>query len=455
MQQRTHVRCGRLFTGLHDHAPAQHTVIVENARVAWTGPTAAAASMSASDIELDYRAHFVMPGMIDNHAHLSYGNALTQEDIDLYASMEFRSLRAMAAAQATLGAGFTSVLDPACAGLVTPAVRDAVNSGLFPGPRITASGRALTSQQGLYDWYPTWVGVPGTSTGVMASSLPQAIDVIRTQAKDGVDAIKLTMDGIYSRQRGDLVAGYTQQETSAMVEEIHRLGKLALVHARGREGALYAARAGVDVIYHASAIDDEGIAAALSNGCHLCPSLTLLLNNLEFHQPTDPSASWWPPIQAREMEQASRNLRRAHAAGVPFIMGSEAGFAVTPCGEWNAKELEAHVRFIGFTPAQALRCATVASAKFLREAADLGGLAPGKLADMVVVNGDPLADITTLQRAEAIHAVLLGGRPVSPAPSNWRARHASEFSQGMWNRLYDRDTVRSQGVRRFAVEETE
>jgi imidazolonepropionase-like amidohydrolase len=446
MTPRTFIRCGRLFDGISGTTVADQTLVLYGDTIDWVGPTAQAPRPEAGELTLDYGGHFVMPGMVDCHAHISYGNALSQEDIDLYATMEFRTLRSMVAAQAILKSGFTSIMDPACSGLIAPAVRDAVNVGLFQGPRITASGRALTTQQGLYDWYPSWVGVPEPSTGVMTRTMDEAIQIIRQQAKDGVDAIKLTMDGIHARratgkQAGGLISAYTQAETHTMVDEIHRLGKLAVVHARGREGALYSARAGVDVIFHASSICEEGIQACLDNGTSLCPSLALLINNIDFHEPTDPSAPWWPDIQRRELATASRNLTLAREAGVPFISGSETGFAVTPYGEWGARELEAHVRHIGFTPAQALMCASVDSTRLLRERDRLGGLIKGKLADMVVVDGDPLADITVLQRKEAIHAVLLGGKPVDMTPAPTHARHFSEFSQGMWRRIYDRKYV--------------
>ena len=236
-----------------------------------------------------------------------------------------------------------------------------------------------------------------------------------------------------------------------MVEEIHRLCLKAVVHARGREGALYAARAGVDIIHHASCIDDDGIQAALDNGCYLCPSLTLLVNNIEFNSPTDPSAAWWPDIQKQELMDASTNLKKARAAGVKFISGSETGFAVTPYGEWNAKELEAHVRYLGFTPAEALRCATVDSARVLRDADRLGGLAPGKWADLLIIEGDPLADITVLQDADRLRAVFKGGRKVDLTPAVPRERRAFEFSMGMWSRQYTREAVAATGVEPFLI----
>ncbi len=146
---------------------------------------------------------------------------------------------------------------------------------------------------------------------------------------------------------------------------------------------------------------------------------------------------------------AAVNLKKARAAGVRFLSGSETGFAVTPYGEWNAKELEAHVRYLGFTPAEALRCATVDSAEVLRDADRLGGLLPGKWADFLVIDGDPLSDITVLQDRRRLHAVFKGGQPVDLTPAPARERRAFEVSMGMWSRQYTRETVAETGVRPF------
>ena len=203
-----------------------------------------------------------MPGLSDLHTHLSYGNALGQEDIDLYASAEYRGLRGLCAAQRVLGAGYTALLDPACSGHVSSAVRDAIDCGMFVGPRITAAGPALTSRIGLYDYYPSWVGAPPESSGVLVKSTTEAIEEIRRQTKDGVDVIKIAMDGIYGDASRGLYAAFDLDETKAMVREGQRRCRQVAVHARGTEGARYAALAGADIIYHASRIDADGINAS-------------------------------------------------------------------------------------------------------------------------------------------------------------------------------------------------
>ena len=155
--------------------------------------------VAVHDTVLDYANLFVMPGLIDVHTHLAYGNAKSEEDIDLYQPMEFRALRALFFAQKVVAAGYTSICAPGDAGQISLSVRNAINFGLFDGPRVTAAGRYLTTRQGLTDWYPTWIGVPDTSIGRLVTSKDEAIEEIRVQVKNGVDCIKLAMDGMQTR----------------------------------------------------------------------------------------------------------------------------------------------------------------------------------------------------------------------------------------------------------------
>jgi imidazolonepropionase-like amidohydrolase len=440
---RTVLLCGWLFTGVELAAQRDQAIVIEGAKITHVGPRAALPEPADGDRVIDHSAHFVMPGLSDVHTHLSYGNARSEEEVDLYPCLEYRAIRALAAAQRMLKAGYTALLDPACSGLVTPALRDALFVGMFPGPRVTAAGPAITSHQGLYDYYPSWIGCPPCSTGRLVRSLPEAIEAIREQTKNTVDFIKLAMDGIQGGNSGGLYAAFTQEETTAMVREAHRLGRKVAVHVRGREGALYAARAGADILYHASRIDDEGIRAAAGEGSSICPSLLLLVNNIEYAQPDDPSYDWWPDIQRRELANASTNLRSAYDAGIPFLSGSETGFAVTPYGEFSARELSLMTRYLGISAPEVLRIATSRNRRMLRDGEDFDSLAPGKMADLVVFDGNPLEDLAQLEERERFLEVWMSGKMVDlPDLPVEMPRHPSEAAQGMWNRLYTRASTR-------------
>lgn len=439
---RTILKCGRVFIGTESTYRHDQALVIEGERIVALHPLASLPAPAPDDVVIDYSRHLVMPGLSDLHTHLSYGNARSEEEVDLYPNLEYRAIRALAAAQRMLAAGFTSLLDPACAGLVTPSLRNALYVGMFQGPRITAAGAALTSRQGLYDYYPSWIGCPPCSTGRLVTSLPDAIEAIRQQTKDGVDIIKIAMDGIQGGNSGGLYATFTQEETTAMVREAHRLGRRVAIHARGREGVLYSARAGVDILYHASRIDDEGVRAAAGEGCAICPSLLMLVNNIQYAQPDDPSYDWWPNVQRQELAEATNSLRRAYDAGVPILSGSESGFSMTPYGEWATRELSILVKFLGMPTDEVLRTATHRNRSLLRGGREFDSIAPGKLADLLVVDADPLADITQLEDRKRITDIWLGGtRVVLPDMPMEIPRHPCENSQGYWTRLYTREST--------------
>jgi imidazolonepropionase-like amidohydrolase len=439
---RTYFLAGRMFSGLDLGVVENQTIVVDDGRITYLGSAEEGPRPRRRDKVVDHSNFFVMPGMIDLHVHLAYGNAKSAEDIDLYASVEFRALRGLFLAQNVLASGFTSILDPGTSGRVSLAIRDAINANLFPGPRITACGPYITSRQGVTDIYPTWIGVPETSIGRLARNKAEGIEEIRLQTKDGVDCIKLALDGFITNEAGEPIAAYNEEETLAMVTEAHRLGRRVVAHARGSEAVRYAARAGVELICHASWIDDEGIELALANGCALCPTLTYPYNIAEFTQPSEPAARRRRPEQSRqELEIAYANLERAFRAGVPLTIGTDTGFATTPCGEWHARELALLVEHVGLSPAEALRCATSVSAGLLRDGDMVGAIEAGRHADFVVIDGDPLTDITVLLDPDRLHAVYLGGELASMERRGYDPRQVSEFSFGNWNEVYTRDRV--------------
>ena len=231
-----------------------------------------------------------------------------------------------------------------------------------------------------------------------------------------------------------------------MVTEAHRLGKKVVVHARGAEGVLYSARAKADIILHAAWMDDEGLDAVLENGCNLCPTLSLVVNDIDFTRPGDGCYPGFPEAHQRELDAARESLPKARKAGVKFMLGTDSGFAVTPYGEWHARELEHYVKYLGFSPAEAIKCATVNNGDFVRENGQVGALETGKLADILVIEGDPLADISVLQDRTRIREIIQGGETVKLDINRNARRLRSEFSYEMWSDVYTQERIREIGM---------
>lgn len=447
--KRQFVRCQRLFTGLEEEVRNDQTLIIEQGRFSHVGPTAEAPQPDAEDAIIDAGTHFVMPGLVDVHTHLVFGNARSEEDVDFWATPEFRAVRGLFFAQHVLAAGYTSIVVPGDAGNCSIAVRDAISAGLFDGPRIAASSNVIANRFSLNDWFPEHVGTPDYMTGRLCTTRDSQLEEVRRQAKAGADIIKIALDGTHFRDDGTHIAAFTQDEVSAMVAELHRLGKKVATHAYGKEAILQAARAGVDVVFHAFFADDECADALLKSGSAVAPTLTFLRNNIEFSQPHEPTfGSGYHAMQQRVVEIACRNLRRLREAGVPFMTGSDSGFAVTPYGEWHAREIGIFVEWLGFTPAQALRAATSVGARLMPTgrpgtpaAARSGAIEVGRHADFLFIAGDPLADVNVLLDADAIAAVHVAGRSMSLARRPYDRNRVTDLSSLKWTDLYTRERV--------------
>jgi imidazolonepropionase-like amidohydrolase len=355
--------------------------------------------------EIDATGKTLMPGLIDAHCHMTYGESRTEEEIDLYTSPELRTLKAAFNAQKVLRAGVTGISQPGGSYYIGVGLRAAIKDGIVQGPRMTAAGRYISTSNGLTDWFPDSVGVPEGSIGIVHNTLDLMINEVRHQVKNGVDLIKLA-DSPY----GDFQS-FTDHEMKVLADLAHQLGRKMTIHARGPAEVKAAARAGIDWIMHGNVMDDEAIELLVETGTPLVPTLLLLSNAGDFgHLVGAPD-----PLREgmkRMLDRTGDAMTRAHQAGVTFALGTDSGFSLTPYGVWHARELELLMEYAGMTSLQAIQAATRNGAFMLGLDGEVGVVAPGMIADLIIVNGDPVADIRVLQRRECIETVIQDGSVV-------------------------------------------
>jgi imidazolonepropionase-like amidohydrolase len=373
------------------------TIVVRGGRIDRIDDGFASAPEGARYIDL--RDRFVLPGLIDSHVHLTSDRAGVEGQ--LAGMTEATPLRAYEAgwnANKTLQAGFTTVRNLGSEGGVTLALRDAIARGWAGGPRIVDAGSGISATTGHMD--PT-LGMreefhdalsEGATTCDGAEDCRRAV---RRQIARGVDVIKIaTTGGVNSRIGLGLGAQMFEDEVKALVDTAHLYGKRVAVHAHGADGINLALRAGADSIEHGTLIDDESLRLFRSGRAYLVPTLSTV-NGYRERLRNNPNA-YTGEVREKIMWRISitgQNLRRAVPAGVRIAFGTDAGVSLH--GR-NADEFLLMVEH-GMTPMQAIVAATVNAADLLGLAAEIGTIEPGKAADIVAVNGDPLTDVGVLR----------------------------------------------------------
>jgi imidazolonepropionase-like amidohydrolase len=388
------VRSGRTIT--------DQIIMVENERiVSITSAAQAKVPPGATRIELPNLT--VLPGLIDAHTHLTmdpyhFGYS------SLGISVPRSALTGARNARVTLEAGFTTVRNVGADGYADVALRDAVNAGDVPGPRMLVSGPALGITGGHCDENLLPFDYHRQSDGV-ADGVEAVQHKVREVIKYGADVVKVcATGGVLSKGDNPQASQYTLEEMKAIVADAHRLGRKVAAHAHGAQGILWATEAGVDSIEHGSYIDDADIAAMKQHGTCLVPTLYLgdwfLQNAEQLHIPD------FLLVKAKEVMPAAReHIAHAFASGVKVAFGTDA--AVYPHG-LNAREFAVMVK-LGLTPLQAIQAATINAADLLAWSDRVGSLEPGHYADLIAVEGDPLKDVTTLER---VKFVMKGGEVV-------------------------------------------
>jgi imidazolonepropionase-like amidohydrolase len=381
--------------------------LVDNAVVLISGERITAAgsklAIPAGAQVIDLGNKTLLPGLIDMHTHLT-GDPQDSGYSIVAKSIPRVTLTGAKNARITLQAGFTTVRDVGADGYADIGLRDAINDGDVPGPRMAASGPPLSITGGHCDDTMHAPEYKITALGV-ADGADEALKVTRRNIKYGADVIKIcATGGVLSFGDDPRTSQYTLEELKAIISDAHRLGRKAAAHAHGGDGIKLAVLAGVDSIEHGSYIDDEGIKLMKEHKTWLVPTVYLgdwLIENAEAIKLPKPLLE-----KAKvTLPMARQNIARAIKAGVPIAFGTDA--AVYPHG-LNAREFGILVK-LGMTPIQAIRAATLNASELLGWTDRVGTIEAGKFADLIAVDGEPLKDVKTL---ESVQWVMKGGAVV-------------------------------------------
>jgi imidazolonepropionase-like amidohydrolase len=400
----TLLHAGRVIDGLADRPAAERTIVVEGDKIVAIEPGYRAAG--SGDRVIDLRNATVMPGLMDMHVHITSEYSRTSELDRFKKDAPDVALDGVVFAERTLLAGFTTVRDLGDAFRASIALRNAIDAGKVVGPRIFASGKSIATTGGHADPTNGWARFLGPERGPtdgVANGPEQAAQAVRQRYKDGSDLIKITATGgVLSIAKSGLNPQFSEEEIRAIVVTARDYGFKVAAHAHGAEGMKRAVRAGVDTIEHGTFMDDETIQLMKQRGTYYVP--TISAGRWVGERSQDPT--FFPPIvrpkAAAVGPQIQSTFAKAYKAGVRILFGTDTG--VSAHGD-NAREF-AYMVEAGMPPMEAIKSATSATAKFLEIDDRLGALAAGKVADIVAVPGDPLADITAMQR---VHFVMKDG----------------------------------------------
>ncbi len=393
------IHAGHLLDVRTGKTAANQTIVIQGDKIASIGTET---QVPAGALVIDLPNATVLPGLIDAHTHITFNPKFDYSRLAI--SVPREALIGARNARVTLEAGFTTVRNVGASGFADVALRDAINAGDVPGPRMLVSGPALSITGGHCDNNLLPFEYHAQNEGV-ADGVEAVQHKTREIIKYGADVIKIcATGGVLSRGDNPQHSQYTLEEMKAIVTDAHRLGRKVAAHAHGAEGIRWASMAGVDSIEHGSYIDDAAIAEMKKNGTYLVP--TLYLSDWFFANAE--KMGTLPELIAKGKEvmpAARKNVAHAFAAGVKVGFGTDA--AVYPHG-LNAYEFAVMVK-LGLSPLQAIQAATINDADLLGWSDKVGAIEPGKWADIIAVDGDPLADVTTLER---VKFVMKGGEVV-------------------------------------------
>lgn len=413
----------RILDGSGEHLPYPGSVRVRGQRIVQVGRSVG--GVSAGDaLVVDAAGATLMPGMTEAHTHFSWNDAASLAGIQTM-PLEEHVLWTAKVAKQYLEAGFTSCLGAACAKpRLDVVIRNAINSGQIPGPRYLAASQEITVPGGLGDEMLPHLPFPDFSFGVVVNGAEDLRRVTRTFLKYGVDTIKLNLSGDNFVPGADAKTTWmTDAEVAACAEEVRMRGKRIIVHARSCASVKQALRHGIRLIYHASFTDTEALDMLedARDEVFVAPGIGILYAMLHEAEPWGVSHEKAVSMgYEEEWAAACESLKAMHRRGVRVLPGGDYGFAFNPHLQ-NARDLELFVKYLGFTPMEAIRSCTRFGGQVMMQGRELGLIKEGYLADLLLLDGDPLANLSILRDPKRILSVMKNGQ-FAKAPPVTRAR---------------------------------
>ena len=410
------IRAGSLIDGTGQPARRNVVILIEQHRFVAVVPAAEAPILGDCDV-LDASTYTVLPGLIDCHVHIVGSGDPRERAVpvaEFARSIPATTLACYKNAMQDLEAGWTTLRDAGCRYFADVALRDAIERGDIPGPRLWCCGLGLTSTAGHMDrekYLAPHLSAPGPSA--VADDPTEGRRAVRLNLRNNVDFIKINATLTEHVRRYGAICGpeMTRETMAAIFEEAHWHGRKVTAHCYGGDGATWALESGIDGIEHGWFLSDAHLDLMAARGTVLCPTLSVTGRAREKGDAAlPPGAHTLKAWREKAILHAWETVRRAKQRGVKIICGSDATMQFVFHGT-NAFELEMLVE-AGLTPLEALHAATGAAAMAL-DISDVGSVAAGKLADLVCVDGDPTADIRILQDLKRIPLVIKDGRVVA------------------------------------------
>ena len=399
---------GRLIDGTGAPPVPDAAVVVTDGLITYAGPARDAPPCPGART-LDARAGTILPGLVEAHIHLTYCNVTELQDLDIKYPVEYVTLQSAVNARTALECGYTSARSGGCLHNIDVWMRKAIEEDMIPGPRLSTSGREICGAGGLMDWNPDYRKIGMEGIVFIVNGPGEARSAVRKLVKDGIEWVKTypTGDAASPDINDHHTLCMTLDEMQAVVATAHNHGLKVTGHCRATEGIKNALKAGYDCIEHVTFMDDECLDLLLRRDVPMCPGLGFELWSVQRGREFGLSQRVIDGHQ-ETLEGGAESCRRVLKAGGTMGLGGDYGFGWTPHGTY-AQELTFFVNYVGFSVLDTIRCATLGGAKIMGRADEIGSVEKGKLADILVVHGDVMKDISILEDRRNLLAVMQGG----------------------------------------------